>query len=65
MRVQKPTLLDPRDLVFMVAGMLYASGHHPIQLDERSLERAIPAARDLLRAFGITPNDSRLPRLEG
>lgn len=56
--MRNPSLLDPQDLVFMVAGMLYSSGHFPIQLDERALNLAIPAASDLLRAIGITPINS-------
>lgn len=53
--MQKPNLLDPQDLVFMVAGMLYSSGHYPIQLDEHALRAALPAAGALIRALGITP----------
>lgn len=48
----------------MVAGMLYSSGHYPIQLDERALSRAIPAAGDLLRAIGITPINVQRRNLE-
>lgn len=54
-RVNSPSLLDPQDLVFMVAGMLYSSGHFPIRLDDQALRSAVPAAAELLRALGITP----------
>jgi hypothetical protein len=55
MRARNPSLHDPYELVLVVAGFLYVTGHYPIQLDERALSRAIPAAGDLLRALGITP----------
>lgn len=57
--MNQPSLMDPQDLVFMVAGMLYSSGHFPIQLDERALSRAVPAAGSLLRALGISPVNTR------
>lgn len=57
--MNNPTPLDPQDLVFMVAGMLYSSGHHPIRLDENALKRAVPAAGELLRSIGISPIDAR------
>jgi hypothetical protein len=62
--VENASMLDPHDLVFMVAGMLYSSGHHPIRLDERTLYRAVPAAGDLLRAFGISPVNPQRRRLQ-
>lgn len=62
--MNNPSLLDPQDLVFMVAGMLYSTGHYPIHLDERTLSRAIPAAADLLQAIGITPINPQRRNLE-
>ena len=58
-------LLDPEDLVFMVAGMLYCAGHFPVRLDEQSINLAIPAAVDLLRAFGLNPSAAHRRRFEG
>lgn len=55
----RPSVLDPQDLVWMVAGMLYAIGQYPIHLDSRALEKAIPAASQLLRALGVVPFDAR------
>lgn len=49
---------DPHDLTVLVAGFLYVSGHFDVRLDERAFERALPAAANLLRAFGITPTNT-------
>lgn len=56
---------DPYDLVFLVAGFLYATGHYSIQIDDRALSRAIPAAGDLLRSLGITPAPSQRTYTKG
>jgi hypothetical protein len=52
---------DPHDLVLLVAGFLYVTGHAPIQMDDAAIRRAVPAARELLRALGITPANIHNP----
>lgn len=62
--MKNPSLHDPYDLVLVVAGVLYARGHTQIRFDERAIARAIPAAREMLWALGITPIESH-PRNHG
>jgi hypothetical protein len=62
--VKNLSLHDPYDLVLVVVGALYARGHTQIRLDEHAIARAVPAAREMLWALGITPVESR-PRNHG
>lgn len=46
---------DAEDLVWIVVGVLYSTGHRPIVLNETTMGRAVPAASKLLSAIGLIP----------
>jgi hypothetical protein len=56
---------NAEDLVWVVVGVLYSTGHQPITLNEQSMKNAITAASSLLSAIGLTPaRRSTSPREE-
>ena len=64
--MQNQDQLDPRELVWMVVGLLYSHGHYHVRLTQASMDRAIIAACHLIRAVGLVPvNDPNPTPPEG
>lgn len=52
--------MDAEDFVWLVAGVMYATGHGPIVLTEQGMRRAVAASSELLAAIGLTPTHWRV-----